>query len=71
MPTVLSSADEIAVKAFLDGKISFTQVPTVIDNVMNEHETNLDPTINDILSTIEWSKSKASEVFGIQIQQSK
>jgi len=60
MPTVLGSADEIAVQAFLDEKISFTEIPVVIENVMNEHETNSNPTISDILSTIKWAKNKAN-----------
>lgn len=62
MPTVLSSADEIVVQAFLDGKTSFTDISVVIENVMNEHETISNPTISDILSTIKWAKNKAIEL---------
>jgi 1-deoxy-D-xylulose-5-phosphate reductoisomerase len=62
MPTVLSSADEVAVKAFLDEKIIFTEIPIVIESVMNKHKTNSNPTISDILSTIDWSKNEAIEL---------
>lgn len=56
MPTVLSTADELAVQAFLDKMIDFTEIPAHIENVMNKHETIFNPTIDDILLTIEWAK---------------
>jgi len=60
MPTVLSSADEVAVNAFLKQRIAFTEIPVLIENVMNEHELITNPNISDILSTIEWTKDKAN-----------
>ena len=35
MPAVLNAANEIAVKAFLDGKTGLSDVPKIIENVMN------------------------------------
>lgn len=63
MPTVLSIVDEIAVQAFLDGKIGFTEIPVFIESVMDEHEPIIDPTIDDILSTIEWAKGDKHSCF--------
>ena len=37
-PTILSSADEVAVNAFLKGELSFTQIPNLIERVINEHQ---------------------------------
>ncbi len=34
---VLNAANEIAVEAFLDGKLGFTSIPVVIDRAMNGH----------------------------------
>ena len=37
-PTVLSGADEIAVNAFLNGELRFTQITEVVENVLNRHQ---------------------------------
>jgi len=38
MPCVLNAANEIAVEAFLKGKIKFTQIPDIIEQTMQETE---------------------------------
>jgi len=38
-PAVLNAADEVAVKAFLDGEIPFMAIPEVIERVLEGHET--------------------------------
>lgn len=38
MPAVLNASNEIAVQAFLDGKIRLSDIPRIIENVMNEHK---------------------------------
>jgi 1-deoxy-D-xylulose-5-phosphate reductoisomerase len=38
MPCILNAANEMAVKAFLDGKIGFTQMPEIVEYTM---ETSL------------------------------
>jgi 1-deoxy-D-xylulose-5-phosphate reductoisomerase len=38
MPATLNAANEIAVQAFLDGKIRLSEIPEVIESVMDEHE---------------------------------
>ncbi len=35
-PAILNAANEIAVEAFLDSRISFTSIPNVIESVMNQ-----------------------------------
>jgi 1-deoxy-D-xylulose-5-phosphate reductoisomerase len=44
MPAVLNAANEIAVAAFLENKIRLSDIPKIIEAVMNEHETK--PVIN-------------------------
>lgn len=39
MPAVLNAANEIAVRAFLDGKIRLSEISEIIESVMSEHET--------------------------------
>jgi 1-deoxy-D-xylulose-5-phosphate reductoisomerase len=37
-PTVLSAADEVAVRAFSEGKIGFLDIPAVVERVLAAHE---------------------------------
>lgn len=46
---VLNAADEIAVQAFLDGAIRFTQIPEMIDWALSNHIVRKLYTVNEIL----------------------
>jgi len=59
MPAVLNGANEIAVNAFLNSKISFSGIPIIIRNTMKEHKPKYNPNINDILDADYWAREKA------------
>lgn len=59
MPAVLNAANEVAVEAFLEGKIKFTDVPILIKMVMDEHEVKPVKTIEDILIADKWAREKS------------
>jgi len=59
MPAVLNGANEIAVNAFLNSKISFSAIPIIIQNTMKEHKPKYNPNINDILDADYWAREKA------------
>lgn len=63
LPTVLSSADEIVVQAFLDEKIGFMDIPDILEVVMDRHDTELKPSFHDILAADQWAKSTAQELI--------
>jgi 1-deoxy-D-xylulose-5-phosphate reductoisomerase len=48
MPAVLNAANEIAVEAFLDNKVKFTDIPVIIENTMD----NIPVTAADTLAII-------------------
>jgi 1-deoxy-D-xylulose-5-phosphate reductoisomerase len=50
-PTVLNAANEVAVSSFLNHKISFDQIPTVIERALTMHKTRPNPEIQDIIET--------------------
>ena len=50
MPTVFNAANEKAVALFLDKKISFLQIPELIETCMQKHEVKMDPTVEEILA---------------------
>ena len=49
-PAALSAADDVAVEMFLGGQISFTEIPDLIDRVLQRHESIERPSIEDILA---------------------
>lgn len=51
MPTVYNAANEKAVSMFLDRKITFGQIPTLIGESMERHSVIENPTVEQILDT--------------------
>lgn len=62
MPAVLNAANEVAVELFLKEKIGFTDIPRILERVMGEHSTIIKPSLDDILQTDDWARSRAREV---------
>jgi 1-deoxy-D-xylulose-5-phosphate reductoisomerase len=50
-PTILNAANEIAVAAFLDRKIAFTDIAAVVESVLSEMGTRALSSIADVLET--------------------
>ena len=61
-PAVLSAADEVAVQAFLDLKIGFTEIPKVIDRVLSEHESLPGDRAEDFLAADRWAAGRTAEL---------
>jgi 1-deoxy-D-xylulose-5-phosphate reductoisomerase len=62
--TVVSAADEIAVNAFLDQKIGFTDIYRVIEKVVAEHQPLPGRTVAEHLEADRWATARASELVG-------
>lgn len=66
-PCVLNAANEIAVKSFLQGKISFTGITELNDRCLN-HMTNIEsPDIQQLIDTDLRTRDYAEEVLGNNI----
>ncbi len=50
MPTVYNAANEKAVSLFLEGKITFLQIPEIIGSCMERHKKIDDPDVDQILA---------------------
>ena len=59
MPAVLNAANEIAVQAFLDNKIKLSDIPRIIESVMNEHETKPSSSLEAILEADDFARKRA------------
>jgi 1-deoxy-D-xylulose-5-phosphate reductoisomerase len=60
MPAVLSASDEIAVSAFLNGEIGFTQIPEVLQEVLSRHTPKQDPTLEEAEAADHWAREEAA-----------
>jgi 1-deoxy-D-xylulose-5-phosphate reductoisomerase len=49
LPAVLNAANEVAVQAFLDDRISFVEIWRLVQNAMGSHTHLASPTLDDIL----------------------
>lgn len=61
MTTVLNAANEVAVYAFLNGRISFTAIAELVDEVMSQHNPKTGMVeLEEILEADRWARDCAS-----------
>jgi len=60
MTAVLNAANEIAVEAFLAGRLGFTELPEVIGSAMALHEKRQIETVADVIAADAWARRTAS-----------
>ncbi len=63
LPAVMNAANEIAAERFQKAEIKFTQIWTIIDKVMMQHNTIKNPDLTEIIEADSWAKRKAFEVL--------
>jgi 1-deoxy-D-xylulose-5-phosphate reductoisomerase len=61
LPSVLNAANEVAVEAFLNSRIRFTDIPEVIRKTMERHFVVANPALSDILDADYWARTIAGE----------
>ena len=62
LPVVLNASNEVAVDAFLDGKLGFTAIPRVIEKSMDAHESVPVDTLKIVRNVDAWARDHAVEV---------
>ena len=63
LPAVLNAANEIAVSAFLEGSLKFTEIPLFLQRVMGEHEVRTVHTVEDILKADHWARERSKVII--------
>ena len=63
MPAILNAANEVAVNAFLEGSLKFTDIPLLLQRVMEEHEVKSVHTIEDILRADQWARERSKAIL--------
>ena len=63
MPAVLHGADTTAVRAFMEKRINFTDIPVIIQKTLDAHEIIEDPGLEDILASENWAEKYAKTLI--------
>jgi 1-deoxy-D-xylulose-5-phosphate reductoisomerase len=61
MPAVLNAANEQAVELFLNGKITFVQIPQLIEMACDRHNCVTQPGLDDIIAADIWARQSVVE----------
>ena len=61
VPAVMNAANEIAVDAFLNKRLSFLEIPQVIEKVMHQHKDEDLTSVEQALHADLWGRHKAQE----------
>ena len=62
-PAVLNAADEVAVAAFLEGRIRFADIPRVVQNVLDIHDNRVPEAVADVEAADGWARRAAEGVI--------
>ncbi len=62
-PCVLSAANEVAVGLFLKEKIALTEIPLIVEKVLNRHTVVDEPDLKELLKIEEWAKEEVLDVL--------
>ena len=64
-PAALCGADEKAVGLFLDGRIGFLEIATVIREALDEHQNIEAPSLDALKEAAAWASERVSGVVGV------
>jgi 1-deoxy-D-xylulose-5-phosphate reductoisomerase len=56
-PAVLNAADEEAVRAFLEGRLRFVDIPRLIESCLSGHRPTPKPEVEDVLEADGWARA--------------
>ena len=62
-PAAYNAANEVAVAAFLEGRITFGAIAEIIERVLQSHDPAPATTVEDVRAADHWARARAHEVF--------
>lgn len=63
MPCVLNGANEVAVQAFLDGRLGFLDIPSLIEETMEHHVPQALRCVEEVLEADRWARDTAQRLM--------
>lgn len=67
-PCVLNAANEVVVQFFLQGSISFSEIPKFIRKVVDLHQSISQPSLDDILEADRRAREAATDLLGAAVR---
>lgn len=64
LPSVLNAANEVAVEAFLAGRIAFPAIWRTVEKVMDRHQVVADAGLDAVLEADAWARREAASLVG-------
>jgi 1-deoxy-D-xylulose-5-phosphate reductoisomerase len=61
MPAVLNAANEVAVNAFLNKKMPFTDIARMVSLTMETHDVDSNPDLSGIMAADQWARQKVKD----------
>jgi 1-deoxy-D-xylulose-5-phosphate reductoisomerase len=68
-PAVLNGANEVAVAAFLEGRISFSGIARTVEEVLGRHDAAPDDTLDAVLVADAWARRESAGVIAAMTEQ--
>ena len=62
LPAVMNAANEVAVEKFVEGKIKFVQIWSIVRQTMNAHKIIANPCLEEIIEADKWAKEFAETI---------
>lgn len=63
MPAIMNAANEVAVAAFLDGKVKFLDIPRLVGTAMNEHAPTSYTSVEEIIAADKRARELTTEAI--------
>ncbi len=64
-PAVLNAANEVAVEAFLEGRIAFLDIPAIIQGTLDRHQVTPLRHLDDVLNADRWARQEARRLIAV------
>jgi len=61
-PAVLSAADEVAVELFLEQRIGFLDIATLVEDTLEQHQSIPHPSLEEILAADAWARERTAKI---------
>ena len=63
MPAVLNAANEVAVEAFVGGKLSFGGIARLVERTMQAHDVRNVAELTDVLEADRWARAHVRSIL--------
>lgn len=62
-PIVLNASDEVAVELFLNGRLKFTEIPLLVEEVLSRHNPSRVDSVDMVMEIDDWARKETIKIF--------